>query len=91
MLLIFTGPYGNLYLQIYDIIGYIYQYIKLLRDASPQEWIFKELQDIGNMDFRYAEEQAADDYAAELSGLYLYCHSSSSFKALIEVILACKA
>lgn len=58
--------------QIYDIIGYTYQYLKLLRDASPQEWIFKELQDIGNMDFRYAEEQAADDYAAELSGLYLH-------------------
>ncbi|KAH0916745.1 hypothetical protein HID58_031191 [Brassica napus] len=53
--------------KIYDIIGYTYQYLKLLRDASPQEWIFKELQDIGNMDFRYAEEQAADDYAAELS------------------------
>ncbi|CAN8295237.1 unnamed protein product [Cochlearia groenlandica] len=53
--------------KIYDIIGYIYQYLKLLRDVSPQEWIFKELQDIGNMDFRYAEEQPADDYAAELS------------------------
>ncbi|KAF3574226.1 hypothetical protein F2Q69_00058287 [Brassica cretica] len=53
--------------RIYDIIAYTYQYLKLLRDASPQEWIFKELQDIGNMDFRYAEEQAADDYAAELS------------------------
>ncbi|CAN7134639.1 unnamed protein product [Brassica rapa subsp. narinosa] len=53
--------------KIYDIIAYTYQYLKLLRDASPQEWIFKELQDIGNMDFRYAEEQAADDYAAELS------------------------
>jgi nardilysin len=35
--------------------------------VSPQEWIFKELQDIGNMDFRFAEEQPADDYAAELS------------------------
>jgi nardilysin len=53
--------------KIYDIIGYIYQYLKLLRDVSPQEWIFKELQDIGNMDFRFAEEQPADDYAAELS------------------------
>ncbi|CAH8391672.1 unnamed protein product [Eruca vesicaria subsp. sativa] len=53
--------------KIYDIIGYIYQYLKLLRDVSPQEWIFKELQDIGNMDFRFAEEQAADDYATELS------------------------
>lgn len=64
------------YQQIYDIIGYIYQYLKLLRDVSPQEWIFKELQDIGNMDFRYAEEQPADDYAAELSGLYFKVFNS---------------
>ncbi|XP_010522008.1 PREDICTED: nardilysin-like [Tarenaya hassleriana] len=53
--------------KIYDIIGYVYQYLKLLRDVSPQEWIFKELQNIGNMDFRYAEEQPQDDYAAELA------------------------
>ncbi|XP_010457845.1 PREDICTED: nardilysin-like isoform X1 [Camelina sativa] len=53
--------------KVYDIIGYVYQYLKLLRDVSPQEWIFKELQDIGNMDFKFAEEQAADDYAVELS------------------------
>ncbi|KAL8549034.1 hypothetical protein ACS0TY_008056 [Phlomoides rotata] len=53
--------------KIFDIIGYVYQYIKLLRQDSPQEWIFKELQDIGNMEFRFAEEQPQDDYAAELS------------------------
>ena len=27
-----------------------------------------ELQNIGNMEFRFAEEQPQDDYAAELSG-----------------------
>ena len=43
----------------------------LLRHGSPQEWIFKELQDIGNMEFRFAEEQPQDDYAAELAGLTL--------------------
>ncbi|KAI4368936.1 hypothetical protein MLD38_017436 [Melastoma candidum] len=53
--------------QIFLIIGYIYQYFKLLREIAPQEWIFKELQDIGNMEFRFAEEQPQDDYAAELA------------------------
>ncbi|KAE8726975.1 insulin-degrading enzyme-like isoform X2 [Hibiscus syriacus] len=53
--------------QIFHIIGYVYQYLKLLRQLSPQEWIFKELQDMGNMDFRFAEEESQDDYAAELA------------------------
>lgn len=53
--------------KIFEMIGYVYQYLKLLRQASPSEWIFKELQDIGNMEFRFAEEQPQDDYAAELA------------------------
>uniref|UniRef100_A0A5B7A3B8 Putative nardilysin isoform X1 n=1 Tax=Davidia involucrata TaxID=16924 RepID=A0A5B7A3B8_DAVIN len=53
--------------KIFEIIGFIYQYLKLLRQVCPQEWIFKELQDIGNMEFRFAEEQPQDDYAAELA------------------------
>ncbi|KAL2333066.1 hypothetical protein Fmac_014279 [Flemingia macrophylla] len=53
--------------KIYDIIGFVYQYLKLLRQDSPQEWIFKELQNIGNMDYRFAEEQPQDDYADELA------------------------
>lgn len=65
-----------LMMQIFEIIGYVYQYIKLLRQDSPQEWIFKELQDIGNMEFRFAEEQPQDDYAAELSGI---CNHNFSF------------
>ena len=54
--------------QIFEVIGFIYQYIKLLRQVSPQEWIFRELQDIGSMDFQFAEEQPQDEYAAELAG-----------------------
>ncbi|KAL3850535.1 hypothetical protein ACJIZ3_012417 [Penstemon smallii] len=53
--------------KIFDIISFVYQYLKLLRQDPPQEWIFKELQDIANMDFRFAEEQPQDDYAAELA------------------------
>ncbi|KAL5720801.1 nardilysin [Ranunculus cassubicifolius] len=53
--------------KVYDVIGLVYQYIKLLREGSPQKWLFKELQDIGNMEFKFAEEQAQDDYASELA------------------------
>ncbi|KAJ7964315.1 Insulin-degrading enzyme [Quillaja saponaria] len=58
--------------KIFEIISFVYQYLKLLRQVSPQEWIFKELQDIGNMEFRFAEEQPQDDYAAELAGNLLF-------------------
>ncbi|XP_050216582.1 nardilysin-like isoform X2 [Mercurialis annua] len=53
--------------KIHEIIAFVYQYLKLLRNIPPQEWIFKELQDIANMEFRFAEEQPQDDYAAELA------------------------
>ncbi|XP_062171748.1 nardilysin-like [Alnus glutinosa] len=58
--------------KIFEIIGFVYQYLMLLRQIAPQEWIFKELQDIGNMEFRFAEEQPQDDYAAELSENLLF-------------------
>lgn len=53
--------------KIVEIISFVYQYLKLLRHVSPQEWVFKELQDIATMEFRFAEEQPQDDYAAELA------------------------
>ncbi|PRQ34797.1 putative insulysin [Rosa chinensis] len=58
--------------KMFEIIGFVYQYIKLLSQMSPQEWIFRELQDIGNMDFRFAEEQDQDDYASQLAENLLY-------------------
>ncbi|XP_004300711.1 PREDICTED: insulin-degrading enzyme-like [Fragaria vesca subsp. vesca] len=54
--------------QIFEIVGSVYQYIKLLRQVSPQEWIFRELQDIGNMSFRFMQDQPQDDYAVKLGG-----------------------
>ncbi|XP_040991889.1 nardilysin-like [Juglans microcarpa x Juglans regia] len=58
--------------KIFEIIGFVYQYLKLLRQVAPQEWIFKELQDIGNMEFKFVEEQPQDDYAAELAENLLF-------------------
>lgn len=62
--------YAMLILQIFEIIGLVYQYIKLLRQETP-EWIFRELQDIGNMCFKFAEEEPfQDDYASNLAGFF---------------------
>uniref|UniRef100_A0A0E0KDF5 Peptidase M16 N-terminal domain-containing protein n=1 Tax=Oryza punctata TaxID=4537 RepID=A0A0E0KDF5_ORYPU len=57
---------------LYEVISAVYQYIKLLKQSEPQEWIFKELQDIGYMEFRFAEEQPPDDYAVDLAENMLY-------------------
>lgn len=61
-----------MFLQLYEVITAVYQYIKLLKQSEPQEWIFKELQDIGYMEFRFAEEQPPDDYVVDLAGLYFF-------------------
>ncbi|KAJ0979208.1 hypothetical protein J5N97_014682 [Dioscorea zingiberensis] len=52
---------------LYEVVGVVYQYIKLLKQSTPQEWIFKELQDIANMEFRFSEELRQDEYASELA------------------------
>ncbi|TVU47149.1 hypothetical protein EJB05_06736 [Eragrostis curvula] len=57
---------------VFEVIGAVYQYIKLLKQSEPQEWIFKELQDIGYMEFRFAEEQPPDDYAVDLAENMLF-------------------
>ncbi|KAG2540963.1 nardilysin-like isoform X1 [Panicum virgatum] len=57
---------------VFEVIGAVYQYIKLLKQSEPQEWIFKELQDIGYMEFRFAEEQPPDDYAVNLAENMLF-------------------
>lgn len=57
---------------LYEVITAVYQYIKLLKQSEPQEWIFKELQDIGYMEFRFAEEQPPDDYVVDLAENMLF-------------------
>uniref|UniRef100_A0A804R773 Nardilysin-like n=1 Tax=Zea mays TaxID=4577 RepID=A0A804R773_MAIZE len=57
---------------VFEVIGAVYQYIKLLKQSEPQEWIFKELQDIGYMEFRFAEEQPPDDYVVDLAENMLF-------------------
>lgn len=75
--------------QVNEVIGVVYQYLKLMREAGPQAWIFKELQDIGNMEFRFVEEQPQDDYAAEFAGPFFYFHYMSLNCLLITISHLC--
>eukprot|EP00897_Mesotaenium_endlicherianum_P006836 jgi/Mesen1/6180/ME000032S05470 len=46
-----------------DVIALVYEYVAMLRQLAPQDWVFKELQAMAQMEFRFAEEESADDYA----------------------------
>lgn len=82
------------FLQVFEVIGAVYQYIGLLKQSEPQEWIFKELQDIGYMEFRFAEEQPPDDYAVDLAGLSPFFSYSFLFSlcggAMFTVFFICR-
>ncbi|CAM8952611.1 unnamed protein product [Rhodiola kirilowii] len=59
--------------QIFNIITFVYQYLKLLRHDSPQRWIYEELRDIAKMEFKFAEEKPQDEYASELAeNMFVY-------------------
>jgi secreted Zn-dependent insulinase-like peptidase len=53
--------------QVLKVIELLYQYVKMLRISGPQEWVFKELQAMGMMEFRFAEEESADQYVVRLA------------------------
>ncbi|KAJ7532538.1 hypothetical protein O6H91_13G008200 [Diphasiastrum complanatum] len=59
--------------KVFDVIGLLHQYLKMLREIKPQEWVFQELQSMGIMEFKFAEEESADDYVVHLAmNMHLY-------------------
>ncbi|KAF6165843.1 hypothetical protein GIB67_012740 [Kingdonia uniflora] len=60
------------YANVYARIGYVYEYIKLFCCDLPK-WIFDELQETKDLEFRFAEEVKPDQYAKKLAkNLLLY-------------------
>eukprot|EP00249_Psilotum_nudum_P016776 c25983_g1_i2 orf=79-3465(+) len=56
-----------------EVVGFFYQYVRMLHNVGPMEWVFKELQAMAEMEFRFAEEEHADAYAVTLtSNMHLY-------------------
>ncbi|KAG4305115.1 hypothetical protein PORY_001285 [Pneumocystis oryctolagi] len=52
-----------------EIIYVIFQYLKMLKDVGPKEWIFNELKAISELDFRFMEMPVLYSYVSSLSSL----------------------
>ena len=51
-----------------DIIELVFQYLALLREKGPQEWVFRECQDLNRMQFRFKDKERPQNYVCGLSG-----------------------
>ncbi|RHZ61222.1 hypothetical protein Glove_349g91 [Diversispora epigaea] len=51
-----------------EVIKVVFQYIKMIQESSIQEWIFRENQDILNIEYRFAEKSSSPaNYVSFLS------------------------
>ena len=41
------------------VIDAVFKYLKRLKELGPQEWIFKEMNDIGDLNFKFLEKQTS--------------------------------
>uniref|UniRef100_A0A182W7X3 Nardilysin n=1 Tax=Anopheles minimus TaxID=112268 RepID=A0A182W7X3_9DIPT len=51
---------------IEEILKAVYSFVRLLKQQGPNEWIFKELQELEATSFRYRKEKEASDNVEEL-------------------------
>jgi nardilysin len=50
-----------------DVAALVFQYIRLLRDAGPQRFVFDELRAVKEQEFRFAEEEDGAEYVSRLA------------------------
>ncbi|KAI7862523.1 Metalloenzyme, LuxS/M16 peptidase-like protein [Spinellus fusiger] len=50
-----------------DVIVAIFQYIEMLKAEGAQEWIFKEMQSLAAIAFRFSEKKDASEYTSDLA------------------------
>ena len=50
-----------------DVAAVVFQYIRLLRDAGPQRFVFDELRAVKETEFRFAEEEDGAEYVSRLA------------------------
>eukprot|EP00899_Mesostigma_viride_P003587 jgi/Mesvir1/13229/Mv12754-RA.3 len=53
---------------VWDIVSVVYQFLTILREAEPLEWVYRELETISNLKFQFQEEEEASNYVVRLSG-----------------------
>ncbi|KAI0220840.1 Insulin-degrading enzyme [Lamellibrachia satsuma] len=52
-----------------DIVMLIFQYVNLLRREGPQEWVFKECQDLSAMTFRFKDKERPRSYSSSCASI----------------------
>jgi insulysin len=52
-----------------EVTRVVFQYISLLKETPPQEWIFEELKKMSEVDFRFKQKSAASKTTSALSGI----------------------
>ncbi|KAJ4185088.1 metalloprotease [Fusarium solani] len=55
--------------QYTEIIKTFFQYVGLLHESPPQEWIFKELKYMADTEFKYMEETSPSSFASTISSV----------------------
>ncbi|KAK1840286.1 a-pheromone processing metallopeptidase ste23 [Colletotrichum chrysophilum] len=50
-----------------DVVKIVFQYVSLLRESTPQEWIFDEIKTMDDIHFKCREKAAAIRFATETS------------------------
>lgn len=64
-----------------EIIGLIFQYLKMLRESGPQKWTFDETKSINEMRFRFKDKESPINYVE-------YVAQNLQYYSLQEVLFA---
>ncbi|KAI9336687.1 Metalloenzyme, LuxS/M16 peptidase-like protein [Pilaira anomala] len=50
-----------------DVVVAIFQYIEMLKESGPKQWIFDEIKSLAEIEFRFSEKCTPSQYASYLS------------------------
>ena len=51
-----------------DIVMLVFQYLEMLKEQGPQEWVFNECKDLNLMQFRFKDKERPQSYVCSLAG-----------------------
>ncbi|TAQ87722.1 hypothetical protein B7494_g3941 [Chlorociboria aeruginascens] len=52
-----------------EVVKVLFQYISLLKDTPPQEWIFEEQKGLADVDFRFKQKTPASRFTSKISAV----------------------
>lgn len=55
--------------QYREVVKVIFQYISLIKENSPQQWIFDEMKNMGEVEFRFKQKSPASRFSSSLSSV----------------------